>query len=281
MERLAIPVGFLFGLALLLLFLLWLFQRRLIYFPVNTPPLPAESVLPGAEDVSFATGDGLVLKGYFVPALTGENHSAVVVFNGNAGHRGYRIPLAEALSRRGLAVLLFDYRGYGGNPGNPSELGLIEDARAAVKYLTSRRDIHPDRIVYFGESLGAAVAVALAVERAPAALVLRSPFSSMVRIGQIHYPFLPVGLMLKDKYESEERIRRVESPLLVIAGEADRIVPSQDSRRLFEIANWPKQFHLVAGADHNDPDLSVGGVMVDVMLEFLEETVGLGDSRGR
>ena len=125
------------------------------------------------------------------------------------------------------------------------------------------------------------MAVALAVERAPAALVLRSPFSSMVRIGQIHYPFLPVGLMLKDKYESEERIRRVESPLLVIAGEADRIVPSQDSRRLFEIANWPKQFHLVAGADHNDPDLSVGGVMVDVMLEFLEETVGLGDSRGR
>ena len=280
LDRLAIPVGSLLGLVILLIFLMWIFQRHLMYFPVSTPLPPAESVLPGAEDVSFATGDGLVLAGYFVPAPAGENRAAVIVFNGNVGHRGYRIPLAEALYRRGLAVLLFDYRGYGDNPGNPSESGLIEDGRAAVKYLSSRHDIHPDRIIYFGESLGAAVAVALAVERAPAALVLRSPFSSMVRIGQIHYPFLPVGLMLKDTYESEERIRRVESPLLVIAGEADRIVPPQDSRRLFESANEPKRFHLVAGADHNDPELSDSGAIVDVMLEFLEETAGLGDFRG-
>ena len=143
-----------------------------------------------------------------------ERHAQhVIVFNGNAGHRGYRIPLAQALSQRGLAVLLFDYRGYGGNPGSPTESGLIQDARAVLQYALSRDDVDPDKVVYFGESLGAAVAVALAVEAPPVALVLRSPFSSMVRIGQTHYPFLPVGLMLKDRYESDKRIPRVSAPL--------------------------------------------------------------------
>ncbi len=281
MDRIAAPVGSLLALAVLLILLLWIFQRRLIYFPYNAALPPAASALPGAEDVSFTTRDGLVLDGYFLPAPAGEAHTVVIVFNGNAGHRGYRIPLAQALSRRGLAVLLFDYRGYGGNPGSPSEMGLIEDARAAVQYALSRDDVHPDKIVYFGESLGAAIAVALAVEAPPAALVLRSPFSSMVRIGQTHYPFLPVGLMLKDRYESEKRIRRVSAPLLVIAGAADTVVPPQDSVRLFEAAHEPKRLHLVAGADHNDHDLNAGGAIIDVILEFLAETVSPGDSSGQ
>ena len=267
--------------AVLLILLLWIFQRRLIYFPYNAALPPAGSALPGAEDVSFTTSDGLALGGYFVPAPDGQARAVVIVLNGNAGHRGYRIPLAQALARRGLAVLLFDYRGYGENPGSPSESGLIEDARAAVEYALSRDDVHPDKIVYFGESLGAAVAVALAVEVPPAALVLRSPFSSMVRIGQTHYPFLPVGLMLKDRYESERKIRRVSAPLLVIAGEADTVVPPQDSVRLFEAAREPKRLHLVPGADHNDHDLNAGGAIIDVMLEFLDTTVNPGDSRRR
>ncbi|MCY3800919.1 MAG: alpha/beta hydrolase [Chloroflexi bacterium] len=278
MDRIAIPVGLLLAAALLLVLLLWLFQRRLIYFPIGTAP-PAESAHPGAEDASFTTADGLTLHGYFVPASAGEARAAVIVFNGNAGHRGYRIPLAQSLSRQGLAVLLFDYRGYGGNPGSPTESGLIEDARAVLQYALSRDDVDPDKIVYFGESLGAGVAVALAVEAPPAALVLRSPFSSMVRIGQTHYPFLPVGLMLKDRYESGKRIRRVTAPLLVIAGEADAVIPSQDSVRLFEAAREPKRLHLVPGADHNDYELNAGEAIIDVMLEFLDETLSTNDSR--
>ena len=264
----------------MLVLLLWIFQRRLIYFPYNAALPPAGSALPGAEDVSFTTSDGLVLGGYFVPAPAGQARAVVIVFNGNAGHRGYRIPLAQALSRRGLAVLLFDYRGYGENPGSPTESGLIEDARAVARiHVLSRDGVHPDKIVYFGESLGAAVAVALAVEYPPAALVLRSPFSSMVRIGQTHYPFLPVGLLLKDRYESEKRIRRVSAPLLVIAGEADMVVPPQESVRLFEAAREPKRLHLVPGADHNDHALNAGDAIIDVMLEFLEDTLSPGDSR--
>ncbi|MCY4108024.1 MAG: alpha/beta hydrolase [Chloroflexi bacterium] len=278
MDRIAIPVGFLLAAALLLILLLWLFQRRLIYFPFDTAP-PAESALAGAEDFSFTTGDGLTLGGYFIPAAAGEARAAVIVFNGNAGHRGYRISLAQGLSRRGLAVLLFDYRGYGGNPGSPTESGLIQDARAVLQYALSRDEVDPDKVVYFGESLGAAVAVALAVEAPPVALVLRSPFSSMVRIGQTHYPFLPVGLLLKDRYESDKRIPRVTAPLLVIAGEADVVIPPQDSVRLFDAAREPKRLHIVPGADHNDYELNAGEAIIDVMLEFLDETLSTNDSR--
>ncbi|HJW63322.1 MAG TPA: alpha/beta hydrolase, partial [Actinomycetes bacterium] len=111
--------------------LLWLFQRRLLYFPTPGPAPPAASVLPGAEDVTFDTPDGLRLAGWFVPARPGARGPAVLVCNGNGGDRSMRVPLAAALSRMGLAVLLFDYRGYGGNPGSPSEEGLAADARAA------------------------------------------------------------------------------------------------------------------------------------------------------
>ena len=122
-------------------------------------------------------------------------------------------------------MLLLDYRGYVGNPGSPSEDGLLADARAARAYLLSRADVDPARLVYFGESLGAAVAVALAAEHPPAALILRSPFTSLADIAAVHYPFLPAGLMLRDRYESIERIGRVRAPLLVVAGQRDRIVP--------------------------------------------------------
>src|SRR5688572_12392689 len=205
--------------------LIWMGQRRLIYFPDTRPPSLEQAGLSGAEAVTFDTADGLRLNGWFVGGSGTAPRPTVLVFNGNAGHRGYRAPLAAALRREGLQVLLMDYRGYGGNPGAPTEDGLAADARAARAYLLSRPDVDPARIVYFGESLGAAVAVTLAVEYPPAALILRSPFASLADVGQYHYPFLPVRPLLRDRFASIDRANQLRSPVLVIAGTRDTIIP--------------------------------------------------------
>ena len=291
--------------------LLWAFQRRLIYLPSPGPVPPAASLLPGAEDVSFETADGLRLQGWFVPGAVdspapprprsvtlpegappqvgeGEAHPkvgegeahlnpgpAVLVCNGNGGDRSMRAALAAALSRMGLAVLLFDYRGYGGNPGSPSEEGLAADARAALEYLAGRPEVDPRRVAYLGESLGAAVALRLAVERPPAALVLRSPFASLAEVGRRHYPFLPVSLLLRDRYDSAALVGRLTAPLLVVAGSRDRIVPASHSRRLFAAAPEPKRLVVLDGADHNDHDLHAGPRLVGELRAFLAGVGGL------
>jgi len=200
---------------------------------------------------------------------------AVLVCNGNGGDRSMRAALAAALSRMGLAVLLFDYRGYGGNPGVPSEEGLAADARAALAYLAGRPEVDPDRVVYFGESLGAAVALRLATERPPAALVLRSPFASLAEVGRHHYPVLPVSLLLRDRYDSAALAGRLASPLLVVAGARDRIVPLAHTRRLFAAAPQPKRLVVLDRADHNDPDLLAGPRLVDELRSFLGGVPGL------
>jgi len=267
--------------------LLWSQQRRLIYLPAPRAVPPAAAVLPAAEEVSFPTGDGLRLAGWFVPPAGTPGRGprqprspAVLVCNGNAGNRSLRAPLAAALARAGLAVLLFDYRGYAANPGRPTEPGLAADARAALAYLAARPDVDPARLVYFGESLGAAVALRLAVERPPAALVLRSPWASLAEVGRRLYPWLPVSLLLADRYDSLGRVGRLAAPLLVVAGERDRIIPAAHSRRLFDAAPEPKRFVLLPGADHNDLDLLAGPRLLAEVLAFLRDVGALGATRG-
>jgi uncharacterized protein len=256
--------------------LLWAFQRRLIYLPAPRTVPPAASVLPGAEEVTFETADGLRLGGWFVPAEGREApRTAVLVCNGNGGNRSLRAPLAVALARMGLHVLVFDYRGYGGNPGQPTEAGLATDARAALDYLVGRPEVDPARVVYLGESLGAAVALRLATERPPAALVLRSPFASLAEVGQLHYPLVPVSLLLRDRYDSAVLAGRLAAPLLVVAGGRDRIVPASHSRRLFAAAPQPKRLVVLDGADHNDHDLLAGPRLLAEVRGFLAGVPGL------
>ena len=233
--------------------MMWSQQRRLIYFPSPGPVPSAGLVLENGIDVEFETADAITLDAWYFPARAGA--TSVLVCNGNAGDRSMRAELAAALNRAGLSVLLFDYRGYAGNPGSPSEEGLASDARAARAWLAAQPGVAPERIVYFGESLGAAVAVRLAVERSPAALVLRSPFTSLADVGAVHYPWLPVRRLLLDRYPSIERITSVHAPLLVIAGDRDEIVPASLSKRLYDAAAEPKRFVLVPGAGHNDPEV--------------------------
>lgn len=249
--------------------LLWLGQRRLIYLPFGDVP-PAAAVIPRAREVQFDTADGLTLGGWFVPPLREPARATVLVFNGNAGNRSMRAPLAVRLAVAGYAVLLFDYRGYGGNPGRPTEAGLIADARAARAWLMAVQEVPAERLVYFGESLGAGVAVALAVEARPAALILRSPFTSLVDVGRMHYPILPVGRLLADRFPSIEQIRRIDCPLLIIAGDRDTIVPLALSERLFETAlQADKHLLTIAGAGHNDLELLAGDEMLRELDLFL------------
>jgi fermentation-respiration switch protein FrsA (DUF1100 family) len=245
-----------------LLVLAWALQRRLIYLPASGPVPAVGALLPGGEEVSFDTEDGLRLRGWFLPGEGGAAGPTVLVFNGNAGNRSARAPLAGALGRAGISVLLFDYRGYGGNPGQPTEAGLAADARAARNYLLSRPDVPAGSIVYLGESLGAAVALGLAVEHPPAALVLRSPFTSLADVGQLHYPYLPVRALLKDRYDSIGRVRSLDCPLLVVAGAADTIVPARQSRRLHDAAAGPKRYLEIPAAGHNDWELLAGDRLV-------------------
>ena len=248
---------------------LWALQRRLIYFPLGDVPRSAAVGLPRAQDVSFVTTDDVTLHGWFVPPTAPFIGMTVIVFNGNAGHRGFRAPLAAMLADSGLATLLFDYRGYGENQGQPSEEGLAEDARAAHRYVSTRQDVDATRLVYFGESLGTGVAVRLAAERAPRALILRSPFTSMVDVGRHHYPFLPVATVLRDRYASIDRIADITCPLLVITAAHDSVVPSAQSRRLYEAARSPKQLVVIEGVDHNDDELLAGPRLKAEILQFL------------
>lgn len=247
--------------------------RRFIYFPGSTVPPPG-GVLPGVEEVSYSTEDGLTLDGWWLPAAA-VPLATVVVFHGNAGTRADRADLAAALGRRGMAVLLTDYRGYGGNPGEPSEEGLVADGLAALAYARSRSDVDAGRIVLFGESLGSGVAVAVAAATAtadpPAAVVLRSPFTSFAEVARAHYPFIPAEALLADRFDSRARIGEVAVPVLVIAGTGDTIVPVAQSRDLFEAAPEPKRLLVVDGAGHNDWVLLAGAEVMDAVGAFVAE----------
>ena len=256
------------GALLVLTLITFVTQRNLMYLPWTGPPAPPPA---GVEALTLETDDGLRLGAWFYAAARPDPGPAVLVCNGNAGYRSHRSSLAEALVERGYHVLLFDYRGYAGNPGSPSEQGLLTDARAAARALSNRPEVVPARMAYFGESLGAQVCGALAAELPPAALVLRSPFPSTVAIGRHHYPYLPViEPLVWDRWPLERLLaEEVRVPLLVLVGARDEIVPPDLSRRTYEAAAEPKQLVEIHAAHHNDPALLDGEELLTALDAFL------------
>jgi len=249
--------------------LLWLGQRRLIYLPDTATPPPATEVFRGGRDVVFTTRDGLTLGAWVVPPTSGDRRMAILAAPGNGGNRAGRASLAKALATEGFTVLLMEYRGYGGNPGSPTEEGLRLDARAARTYLVDA-GWPADRILYLGESLGSAVVTELATEHPPAGLVLRSPFVDLASAGQHNYPYLPVRLLLWDGLPVADLMGRIRVPAVVVYGTADSIIPPEQSREVASRAAGAVEVVAVEGADHNDPVLFDGPPLIGAVVALAD-----------
>lgn len=231
-------------------------QRRLIYFPASE--LESDPGRHGLafEELALTTADGVRLHGWWLPHPTAgestgqEPISALLLLHGNAGNIAGRLDLARAFLDMGLSVLLLDYRGYGRSEGSPSEQGLYQDARAAYRHLVEERGIAARRIVVYGESLGGAVAIDLAHDHALGALIVEATFFSLVELGASLYPWLPVGLLQRDRFESGSKIAQVSAALLVIHSPQDEIVPLAHAERLLEAAGARQELLATAGG-HN------------------------------
>jgi hypothetical protein len=233
-----------------LLGLMYVFQRALIYFPDPRRTPPASAGLPQAEEIALTTSDGERLIAWHVAPRAGK--PLVIYFQGNAGASDLRVDRFKWLIADGLGLVALSYRGYGGSSGKPSEDGLIRDARAAYDFAVTRYGAK--RIVLWGESLGTAVAIALAAECEVAALILDAPFTSAADVGAAAYPFAPVRWLMKDQFHSERRICQVKAPVLVLHGERDTIVPIRFGEALFALAPEPKRMVRFPAGGHVDLD---------------------------
>lgn len=246
-------------------------EHHFLYFPsADLYQTPAAAGLD-FEDVTLTTEDGIRLHAWYVP---GEPSAPVLLFcHGNAGNMADRVEQLRFLHRLGVSILLFDYRGYGRSEGRTDEAGTYADARAARAWL-ERRAVPAERIVYYGRSLGAAVALRLATEHPPAGLVLETPFSSVSAMGRHHYPllYLLFGWAFDAEYDSQARIGNSGAPLLVLAGADDEIAPLAMARQLFNAAPDPKRLYVVPGAGHNDLFFAVDDGYERAWADFLHKS---------
>jgi uncharacterized protein len=263
--KLAIAIVLIYG---LVVGTLYVYQRRILFVPGTAPPDRAAAGVADMREVTLQTDDGLAPRSWYGPANPGQ--PTIVYFQGNAGTiegRGFK---ARPLMDRGYGLLLIGYRGYGGNPGHPSEAGLIADGRAGLRFLAEEGVKTSDTVLY-GESLGSGVAVALMAEAPqdaiPGALILESPFTSIVDVAAARYWFAPVRLLIKDRFDSLSRISRIHKPLLILHGEQDGLIDVSHGQRLHEAANEPKRLRLFSGGRHSD--LYDHGAM-HAVVEFLD-----------
>src|SRR6516225_7696908 len=247
---------------------LCLFQRQLLDFPDRARPELFGLEQLGVREVTLSTEDGLSLLSWYLLARPGR--PVIAYFHGNGGHIGYRAERLLRFAHEGFGVLMPEYRGYGGNPGTPSETGFYADGRAALEFL-DREGVAPNRLVLYGESLGSGVAVALATEHKIAALVLEAPFTSVAEVAQCHFPYVPASRMVIDRFDSLLRIGRLEAPLLVLHGERDRVVPIRFGRALLAAAPEPREGWFAPEGGHED--LARYGSL-DVVVAFIERALG-------
>lgn len=218
------------------------------------------------EEVQIKTSDGLTLLSWYKPAKNG--YPTLMYLQGNMGHIGYRISLIRPYLRQGYGVLLLGYRGYGGNPGKPSKPGLLEDSKAGWEFLRSQ-SMPSSCIVIYGESLGTGPAIQLASEHEAAALILYAPYTSLVELGNHHYPFLPINWLLKDRFDSLSKIAAVHAPILIAVAENDYVVPLRFGTTLFKAANNPKQFVMFPDLGHNDMLQMSQRQMIDFIAKYV------------
>ncbi len=224
---------------------LYIGQRGLIYFPDKSRPVAPD----GVEVVTVLSEEGLEIQGWYIPPRD-EGKGIIVFFHGNAGHYGHRIYKANYYIQEGYGVLLAGYRGYGGNGGQPSEEGFYRDGRAYISWLQQKE---PKReLILYGESIGSGTATQMAVEYDIRALILETPFSSLVDLASARYFFVPTRYLLKDRYANFSKISDIDAPLLILHGHSDTVIPFLSAKRLYDAASEPKVFVDFPQGNHND-----------------------------
>jgi fermentation-respiration switch protein FrsA (DUF1100 family) len=225
-------------------------QRNLLYFPSRTYLTPRQATAnPALKELPVTTADGVALKGWYAPATT--KPLTLVYFHGNGDDLESAAPVAGIYIHAGYGVLIAEYRGYSGLPGAPTEAGLYDDARAYLKALIAS-GVDPRGIVLFGRSLGTGVAAQMAAEFAVGGMILLSPYRSIPEVAKVNFWFLPVDLLMKDRFETARKIGSIRVPLLIANGGRDGVIPPSQGRDLFALANEPKEFFFAPEADHND-----------------------------
>lgn len=266
-----LPVLFgILGIYAVLCVIVAVFQGRLVYFPGGAPDLDPGHLGLAFEDLYLETSDGVRIHAWLIPAerAPGTSPSVILFHHGNAGNIGHRLHAARAFRDMGHDVLLFDYRGYGLSEGSPDEAGTYLDAEAAHDHLTGA-GYAPGRILAYGESLGGGVAVELARRRPLAALVVEDTFSSLVGLGAEIYPWLPVRLLARIRYDSAAKIGALELPLLVLHSPGDELVPYAHGERLYELASEPRTFIATRGG-HNDGGFLLDAAYIEEVAAFLD-----------
>ena len=235
---------------ILLSIVVFFFQRNLLYHPSVDNYLKDQVAIEPTEieKVKITTKDKIDLIGWFYNKNI-ENSKIILFFHGNAGsleNRTYKLNHFKDLN---LNFLIIAWRGFNGNSGKPNEIGLYEDAESAIRWL-KKKGIEEKNIVLYGESLGTGVAVEIAQNKNYAGVILEAPFTSMVNMGKKYYPFFPVSLLLKDKFESYKKINNILVPVLIMHGKVDKIVPYDMDKKMYELANEPKFFYSQEYGDH-------------------------------
>lgn len=272
LSLLRIGVAVYIGLCLLVFFK----QSGYVYYPDKLVGLTPEYFNMAYQDVSFKTQDGETIAAWFIPISGGEGDKVgrtVLFCHGNAGDIGDRLDSIKTFHNLGLNVLIFDYRGYGDSSGKPTEKGTYLDVLAAWQYLTAERGILPNNIMIFGRSLGGSVAAWLAGEVSPGALAIESVFTSAPEMAAKMFPYLPIRLFCRFKYDSLARIAKVRCPVLIAHSRDDEMIPYEHGQRLFDAANEPKRF-VEMGGGHNFGGLDADGDYQKVFEEFLDKYLG-------
>ena len=225
----------------------YIFQRNLLYHPTENN-YSGDQILVSIEKVKINTQDSIELMSWYHNKNV-NNYKTILFLHGNAGSLENRIHKINHFKDMNINFLLVAWRGFSGNKGTPTEKGLYEDAESAVRWLKSK-GVRENNIIVYGESLGTGVATEIAQNKNFAGIILESPFTSMIDAGKDKYPYLPVRLLLKDRYESNKKIKNINSPILIMHGKVDNIVPFHMGKKMYELANEPKYSYFSEYDDH-------------------------------
>jgi len=226
---------------------IYFYQRSLLYHPSENNYLD-EKINFNYQEIFIRTDEDIKLKSWFIEKDL-EKFKTILLFHGNAGNLFNRVYKLNELSTLDLNILIISWRGFSGNKGKPTENFLYHDAEEAVKWLNNR-GINNKNIILYGESLGTGVATELGQRNVFGGIILESPFTSMAKAAKIYYPYLPINLLLKDRYDSIEKIQGITTPILIMHGKKDNIVPQKMGLELFEKANKPKFNYFPENDDH-------------------------------